>query len=165
MRRRTLLAATATLPAASLLGGCGFALRRPPPLSFERLALVGFAAGSPMEQALRRLMPETVTLVDAPQQAQVVLESLLERRERVVSGTTSFGQVRDMAVRVRFRYRVSTRAGKPLVDPSELLQARDQSYNETLALAKELEQTELYRDMETDIAIQVLRRLETVREI
>ena len=164
MKRRTLLAAAATLPTTALLGGCGFALRRPPPLSFERIALVGFAQASPMEQALRRFLPETVTVVDAPQQAQVVLESLLERRERSISGSTSFAQVRDMQVRVRFTFRLSTRGGQPLITPSEILQSRDMTYNETVALAKELEQEDLYRDMEADIAMQVMRRLETVRE-
>ena len=36
MKRRTLLAAATLSP---LLGGCGFALRRPQPLPFERLAV------------------------------------------------------------------------------------------------------------------------------
>lgn len=163
MKRRTLLAAAAaTLPTA-LLGGCGFALRRPPPLSFERLALVGFAPTSPMAQALRRVLPENVTVVDTPQQSQVVLESLLERRERVAVASTAFGQVREQQVRVRFHYRLSTRGGQPLIGPTEILLFRDMNYSEDIALAKETEQVELYRDMEDDIAMQVMRRLETVR--
>jgi LPS-assembly lipoprotein len=163
MKRRTLLAA-ATLPPL-LLGGCGFALRRPPPLAFERLALVGFAPRSPVAEALRRALPETVTVVEAPQQAQVVLEALRERREKGVVAITAYGQVRDLQVRVRFGYRLSTRAGKPLLPPTELLLFRDMSYSENIALAKELEQEELYRDMENDIAQQVLRRLQAVQEI
>jgi LPS-assembly lipoprotein len=162
MKRRTLLSTATLLP---LLGGCGFALRRPQPLPFERLALVGFEPRSPVAEALKRALPETVTVVDAPQQAQVVLEALRERRERGVVASTSFGQVRDLQVRVRFGYRLSTRAGKPLLPPTELLLFRDMSYSETIALAKELEQDELYRDMENDIAQQVLRRLQAVREI
>jgi LPS-assembly lipoprotein len=163
MKRRTLLAAAAaTLPTA-LLGGCGFALRRPPQLSFERLALVGFAPTSPMAQALRRVLPENVTVVDTPQQSQVVLESLLERRERVAVASTAFGQVREQQVRVRFRYRLSTRGGQPLIGESEILLFRDMNYSEDIALAKETEQVELYRDMEDDIAMQLMRRLETVR--
>lgn len=161
MKRRTLLAAATLSP---LLGGCGFALRRPQPLPFERLALVGFAPRSPVAEAIKRTLPESVTVVDAPQQAQVVLESLRERRERGVVASTAFGQVRDLQLRVRFGYRLSTRAGKPLLPPTELLLFRDMSYSENIALAKELEQDELYRDMENDIAQQVLRRLQAVRE-
>jgi LPS-assembly lipoprotein len=162
MRRRTLLAAAALAP---VLGGCGFALRRPGPLAFERLALMGFAPGSSVARALRRTLPQEVSVVDAPKESQVVLEALLERREKGIVATTIYGQVREMQLRVRFHYRLSTRAGKPLVGPTELLLYRDLSYSETIALAKEQEQNELYRAMEDDIALQVLRRLEAVREV
>jgi LPS-assembly lipoprotein len=37
------------------------------------------------------------------------------------------------------------------------------TYNETQALAKELEEAQLVRDMETDIARQVVRQLSTLR--
>lgn len=166
MKRRSLLLAAATaLPPPLLLGGCGFAPRRAQPLAFQSLALVGFAPRSPMASLLLRRLPDTVTVVPAPQQAQVVLESLLEQRERVVSSTTGFGQVREFLLRVRFTWRLSTRAGKPLVPPSELLLARANSYNESFALAKELEQQDIYRSLEEDIVQQVLRRLEGVREL
>ncbi|NML16304.1 LPS-assembly lipoprotein LptE [Azohydromonas caseinilytica] len=162
MKRRTLLAATVALP--PLLGGCGFALRRPPALAFERLALVGFAPRSPVAAALRRALPDTVTVTEAPQQAQVVLEALREVRDKTFVATGSVGQVREISVRLFFGFRLSTPAGKPLIVPAELGLSRDVSYNETYALAKELEQNELYRAMEEDIAQQVVRRLEAVRE-
>ena len=44
----------------------------------------------------------------------------------------------------------------------ELSQLRDMTYNETQALAKELEEAQLVRDMETDIARQVVRQLSTL---
>ncbi|WP_232539933.1 LPS-assembly lipoprotein LptE [Azohydromonas aeria] len=168
MKRRSLLlttAATAALPAPLLLGGCGFAPRRPQPLAFQSLALVGFAPRSPMAATLLRSLPADVTVVDAPQQAQVVLESLLERRERAISVTTGFGQVREFLLRVRFTWRLSTRAGKPLVPPTELLLTRANSYNEQIALAKEQEQVDIYQSLEEDMVQQVLRRLEGVREL
>lgn len=160
VKRRALLGSAAA--AALLLSGCGFALRRPPALAFQRLALVGFDAASPMAAALRRALDGSVELVDAPQQAQVVLEVLRERREQSVVAYTASGQVREVQLRVRFEYRVSTRGGRPLLAPVELLLWRDVSYSESIALAKMQEQAELYRDMEADVARQVLRRLETV---
>jgi len=39
------------------------------------------------------------------------------------------------------------------------------TYNESIALAKEHEETLLYRAMETDIASQVLRRLASVQSL
>jgi LPS-assembly lipoprotein len=45
----------------------------------------------------------------------------------------------------------------------ELMLSRDLSYSEVLALAKEQEEAELYREMQSDIVAQVLRRLAVVR--
>ena len=48
--RRALLA---SLGAAAVLAGCGFALRQTPALRFQRIALLGFDARSPLATALR----------------------------------------------------------------------------------------------------------------
>jgi len=50
-----------------------------------------------------------------------------------------------------------------LIAPDELLLKRDLSYTETAALAKELEEAELYREMQSDVVALVLRRLAAVR--
>jgi LPS-assembly lipoprotein len=42
---------------------------------------------------------------------------------------------------------------------------RDISYNEALALSKAEEEAEMYRDMQTDIVQQVMRRLAAVRTL
>jgi LPS-assembly lipoprotein len=47
----------------------------------------------------------------------------------------------------------------------ELLQQRDISYSESAALAKEAEEALLYRDMQTDVVQQTLRRLAAVKSI
>jgi LPS-assembly lipoprotein len=43
------------------------------------------------------------------------------------------------------------------------LQQRDISYNESAALAKEAEEILMFRDMQTDIVQQILRRLAAVQ--
>jgi hypothetical protein len=58
-----------------------------------------------------------------------------------------------------------TPMGKELIPASEILLTRDMTYNESIALAKEHEETLLYRAMETDIASQVLRRLASVQSL
>jgi LPS-assembly lipoprotein len=49
-----------------------------------------------------------------------------------------------------------------LVPAAEILQKRDISFNESAVLAKDAEEDLLYRDMQTDIVQQLLRRLATV---
>jgi LPS-assembly lipoprotein len=158
--RRSFIAAAG---AAGLLAACGFELRKPPQMPFQRILLQGFAARSPLGEELKRSLASVAQVVAAPADAQVVLESITDTRERSVVASTAAGQVRELQLRVRFKFRVITPAGRELLAPDELMQSRDMSYNETNALAKEQEENELYRAMQSDIVAQVMRRLSTAR--
>ena len=109
----------------------------------------------------RRVMNALIAEYGKP--AQVVLESLVDQREKSVVGLTSAGQVREFQLRLRFRFRLRTREGKVLIDNAEILQQRDVSFSETTALASEAQEQLLYRDMQSDIVQQVLRRLAAVQ--
>jgi LPS-assembly lipoprotein len=152
-------AAAGALP---LLAGCGFQLRQPPKLAFASIALQGFAAGSRLAVQLRRELALQVAVLEDAARAAVVLHVLDDRRERSVVAQTSTAQVRDLQLRLMLRYRVTTPTGRELVPRVELLVKRELSYSETAALAKEAEETELYREMQTDVVAQVMRRLATV---
>ena len=169
MKRRLLLKAgpgTALVALTALTGalsGCGFQLRRDPALPFKRVALVGFGARSSQAAALRRAMGHEVEFVSLASQAEAVVIALAEAQARAVVGSTAAGQVREIQLRVRLRYRITGGDGKEWLGPTELSQTRDMTYNETMALAKELEQGQLVRDMEADIARQVVRQLSSLR--
>jgi LPS-assembly lipoprotein len=145
------------------LAGCGFQLRQAPAMPFQRIQLQGFRPRSPLAEELRTALSGVATVVETPAQAQVVLESLDDARSRSVVATSAAGQVREMTLRVRFVFRLSTPAGRELMPSRELLLSRDLSYNETNALAKEQEEAQLYRAMQSDIVQQVLRRLSSAR--
>ncbi|MNR66910.1 LPS-assembly lipoprotein LptE [compost metagenome] len=55
--------------------------------------------------------------------------------------------------------------GDEIIPDTELLQQRDISYNETIALSKEAEEQMLYRNMQTDVVQQLLRRLAAVKTL
>ena len=68
MRRRAWLACGS---AAFVLAGCGFALRQPPKLNVQRIALVGFEPRTPLYEELRRQIAEkrvTIELTEAARQ-------------------------------------------------------------------------------------------------
>jgi LPS-assembly lipoprotein len=162
LRRRGWLGLTGATALASL-GGCGFALRSEAPLPFTRIALLGFAPSSPLGAELRRRLDAVqAQVMPAPAQAQVVLRVLEDRRQRAVAASTAAGQVRELTLRVRFQFRAETPAGRELIGDTELLLSRDLSYSERDELAKEQEEAELYAAMQTDIVLQVLRRLSRV---
>ena len=157
--RRTFLVAT------TALAGCGFELRRAPELRFRTIQLIGFKPRSPLHDELRtNINASTTTLVvDGPAQAQVVLESLDDVRERVVVASSAVGQVTELQLRERFTFRLKSVAGRELIPKTELLQNRDMSYTESAALGKEQEEAFLYRAMQSDIVSQVMRRLASIQ--
>ena len=161
--RRVVLMATAVL-AAALGSNCGFELRRAPELQFGAIQLKGFKDASPLARELRRSLAASRTsrVVETADASQVVLEALVDEREKSVVASTAAGQVRELQLRARFHFRVRSPAGKELLPETEILLSRDMSYNETNALAKEQEEALLYTAMQNDIVAQVLRRLAAV---
>ena len=112
-----------------------------------------------------RRVSEVITDPARLSEAQVVLDVLTDQREKVVLSYNSSGQVRENQLRIRFRFRLRTLAGKELIPESEILQQRDITFNETIALSKEAEEALLYRDMQSDIVQQMLRRLAAVKNL
>jgi LPS-assembly lipoprotein len=158
--RRTLLLAGA---GSLALAGCGFQLRQAAPLSFRSIALVGFAPRSPLADELKAALERQVTVEGNPAKAQLVLQALADERQRVIVATTAAAQVRELTLRLRLRWRTQTPAGQEVTPPAELLLSRDMSYSESLALAKQHEEADLYREMQADVVSQVLRRLAAIR--
>jgi LPS-assembly lipoprotein len=162
LQRRTVLAAAVPLA----LGACGFELRKAPDFAFSTI-LIGSAPTSTLGNELKRSIASSgkVTVAAAPDKAQVLLDVLQEQREKVVVGLNASGQVREFQLRIRFKFKLRTTAGKELIPETELLQQRDISFNESAVLSKEAEENLLYRDMQTDIVQQLMRRLAAVKTL
>ena len=161
-RRRALSSAGAGI-AALALASCGFQRQQAPVLAFRRIALTGFGPRSPLAAELQRRLAESVEVVATPAQAEVVLQALTDQRDKSAVATTTAAQVRELEVRLRFNFRAHTPSGRELVAPVELLLVRSLSYTESAALAKEQEEAELYREMQSDVVSQVMRRLAAIQ--
>jgi LPS-assembly lipoprotein len=163
-RRQVLIAAGA----AVLLAGCGFQLRQAPKFAFDTIQ-VGSGNSSLLNELRRTISSSGAVRVVAPgtppEQAQVVLDLLAEQREKVVVGLNASGQVREFQLRTRIRFRLRSSGGKELIPDTELVQQRDISFSESAALSKEAEENLLYRDMQTDLVQQLMRRLAAVKTI
>ena len=163
MRRRLILLGGGV----AALAGCGFELRKAPDFAFRSIAI---PAGTPMANELRRTISSAgdVQVVGRQlpvDQAQVVLDLLAELREKVVVGLNASGQVREFQLRSIVRFRLRTPQGRELIPETELVQQRNISFNESAVLAKEAEETLLYRDMQTDLVQQLMRRLAAVKSV
>ena len=169
MQRRRLLCTVAAAATATSLTACGFKLREAPDFAFSKLYLTA-GESSPLGNELRRNLESTgkVKVLRDPKDinnAEVILDLLQELRERVVVATNSSGQVRELQLRLRVRFRLRTPTGGEPIPSTELVQQRDISYNESQALAKEAEEALLFRNMQSDIVQQMLRRLAAVKQI
>jgi len=159
MRRRCLLTALPLLAVA----GCGFELRRAPVLPFGRIALAGFAPRSSLAEELTRQISGSARVVAASERPEVVLQAIADRRDRSVVAATAAGQVREVQLRIHFEFKLTAPGGREVMPAVVIALARDMSYSETFALAKEQEEAQLYAAMQTEIAMQVLRRLAQAR--
>lgn len=166
MHKRTLL----TWLAAAPLAACGFRLRGAPEFSFRTL-YVQAPPSSPLGRELLRTLQgaggNLAVITDPARlpQAEAVVEILSEQHERVVVGLNASGQVRELQLRLRMRFRLRGQQGQELIPDTELLQQRDISYNETIALSKEGEEALLFRNMQTDLVQQLMRRLAAVKTV
>ena len=153
---RVLIAAFALIT----LTACGFALRSARPLPFETLYL-NMPETSELAAALKRsIRASGVTRVpDTREGAQAILEPIAESREKVILSLNSAGRVREYQLRQKFAFRVHDGKGGELVPPSEILLTRDITFNDAQLLAKEQEEVLLYRDMQSDLVQQILRRI------
>lgn len=186
MQRRHFLGVTAS----AALAGCGFQLRRAPDFAFNAIYL-NASSGSGIVNELRRNLlstgkvevlavpaavattpaPSTIAAPQAPASAPtppagaVTFDLLQEQREKVVVGLNASGQVREFQLRLRMKFRLRGSGGRELIPETELLQQRDISFNESAVLSKESEESLLYRDMQTDLVQQLMRRLAAVKSV
>ncbi len=167
MQRRHALTRLAAFAAASgslALAGCGFRLRGSVAFAYRSIFVSGTG---PLAQELRAALRSNGLQVlsegQVPDTADVILNLSGERRERIVVSRTSGGQVRELQLRLSVQVLARSARGADLISETELYQQRDISYSETAALAKEAEEDLLFRDMQSDLVQQLLRRLASLR--
>jgi len=154
--RRTLF----VLLAGFALGACGFALRGTQQLPFATIAL-NFPPNSPLGTELARNIRTgtTTQIVSDPAKAQATFDLIGEFRDRQVLTLNAQGRAIEYSLRDRLRFRLRDAQGREVIEPTELLAQRDISFNDSQRLSKESEETLLYRDMQTDLVQQLLRRI------
>jgi LPS-assembly lipoprotein len=150
--------------ASCILTACGFHLRGSAQIPFRTLALnISEASGLGIELRRNLRGAANVQLVDDLKQADAVFELLSETRDKEILSINSAGRAREYTLKYRISYRVHNGRGRDFIETSTLALKRDISFNENALLAKESEEGLLYKDMQTDMVQQILRRLSLVK--
>lgn len=163
--RRMLVQGFVVAPLLSL-GGCGFQLRGTADLPFESL-WIDIPDSNPLGAELKRtLRTGTRTRVTSRREdAEAVMLPTREARGRTILSLSSSGRVREFRLSYAFEFRIADARGRDLVEPIRLQLERDFPFNDSQVLAKETEEALLYREMQSDMVQQVLRRLSTAQRL
>jgi LPS-assembly lipoprotein len=167
MNMRVLRTLAATLAVLASLSGCGFQLRGSGgeySMPFKSIYL-NFPDTSSLGTELRRNLRggDLVAVVSDPAKAEAQFDVVSENRGKQILSLNSQGRVREYLLTYTLVFKVRDAKGDLLLEPTEISLKRPLPYNETQVLAKESEEALLYRDMQTDLVQQILRRLAAVK--
>jgi len=148
------------------LSACGFHLRGQAGMPFDSIYLDVVNPKSSFVAELRnKLKFSKVKLADSMESADVVLNIVSENSEKKILTLSGSGRVTEY----RLIYRISVRAydqqQQAWIPATELSQHRDFSYDDTLVLAKESEEALLFKSMRSEMAQQILRRLNRAKPL
>ncbi len=150
----------AVLALVGLTAACGFQLRGQANLPFETLYVAVPEISQLGTELKRNIIAGTRTkLVNDQSQAQAILSVSAEDRSKTILSFDTSGRVREFQLRYRLSFRVHDARGRDYLPQSEIRLTRDISFNDSQVLAKETEELLLYRDMQSDMVQQILRRL------
>ena len=158
-----LLALTMTLT----LSACGFQMRGSNGqyhMPFHSIYL-GFPENSPMGVELRRNLrgADGVTVVTDPAKADAKLDVLTDTRNKAILSLNSQGRVREYLLTYTLVFRVRDANEAEMLGPTQISLKRSVTFNESQVLAQESEEALLYRDMQSDLVQQILRRLAAIK--
>ena len=144
----------------ALVAGCGFQLRGAYSLPYDSIYVSG-ADYSVVIAGLKRAIRASgsARLADTAADAQATFLPTAEAKTPIVLSYSSSGRVREKRLRYLYGYRVVDSKGRDLVLPGQVELSRDLTYADSDVLAKTQEEDLLWRDMETDLVQQLMRRL------
>jgi LPS-assembly lipoprotein len=146
------------------LAGCGFRLRGTADVPFQSLYVPNSDSGIALDLKRNVQAGTQAKVVDDAKQAEAILAFSEEVREKNILSLSSQGRVREFQLRYRVAFRVHDGKGGEFVPQTSIALTRDITFNDTDVLAKEAEEQLLFRDMQSDMVQQIMRRLAASRK-
>jgi LPS-assembly lipoprotein len=126
---------------------------------FQTLYLPASTGGIALELKRNIEAGTSAKVVDDPNQAEALLQFVNEARDKEILSLNAAGRVREFRLRYRVAFRVHDAKGADYVPLSTLELTRDVTFSDAEVLAKEAEEQLLFRDMQSDMVQQIMRRL------
>jgi len=142
------------------LTACGFHLRGQATLPFETLYVDASNDSSFAVELKRALRSGTnIRLSDNPKDAEAIFQLVSETRDKLILSVNTGGTVAEYELRMHVSFRLHDNKGQSWIVPTEINLKREVSYSDTNVLAKDYEEAQLYKDMQSDAVQQVVWRL------
>jgi LPS-assembly lipoprotein len=139
--------------------GCGFQLRGSATVPFNTLYIPNATTGIALDLKRNIEAGTQAKVVNDAKTADAILDLFGENKEKIILSLTGTGRVREFRLRYTVNYRVHDGKGSEYVPRTIVQLTRDVTYSDTEILAKEAEEQLLFRDMQSDLVQQILRRL------
>jgi LPS-assembly lipoprotein len=149
----------ASIALAVLLAGCGFQLRGTASVPFESVYVPNATGGVALDLKRNIQAGTQAKVVDDPKQAQAIFQFSEETKAKEILSLTGTGRVNEYRLVYRVGFRVHDNKGGDYVPQQTVQLTRDVTFNNSEILAKESEEGLLYRDMQSDMVQQIMRRL------
>jgi len=147
----------------ALLAGCGFHLRGTAEVPFQSVYVPNATSGIALDLKRNIQAGTQAKVVDDAKQAEAILVFSDETREKNILSLASTGRVREFQLRYRVGFRMHDGKGGDYIPQTQIALTRDITFNDSDVLAKEAEEQLLFRDMQTDMVQQIMRRLASAK--
>ena len=146
------------------LTACGFQLRGQATLPFETL-YISFPVGHPIGTDVKRLVQAgtKTRVVEKAKNAQATLDIISVANDKQIMSVSGGGRVREFELRYRVSFRLFDAKGVDIIPTNEIFLRRILPFTDAQVVAKEGEEAMLVKEMQSDSAQQILRRLEAVK--
>jgi LPS-assembly lipoprotein len=150
----------------AVLAGCGFHLRGS---GSSQMPYKTMYIALPETADVRIWMQRYISaggstrIVDNAAEAEAVFQQLQDSRGQTILSVNAQGRARELRLTLTYRFRIVDAKGRELVGPNEVSLSRDVTYDDSNVLAKDLEQSLLWRDMNNDLVNQIVRRLTIIK--
>ena len=144
--------------------GCGFRLRGDVQYAFSSV-YVNAQSATPMATELKRTLEGGgTTIAETVKDAQVTIDLSNVADSKDVLSLSGGGRVREYALAKRATIAVHDSEGRDWMPAAEIVVRRSYSYNESEVLARESQEAKLFKEMQTDVVQQIVRRLQNARK-
>ena len=134
-------------------------------MGIERLYISAIGPSQVQAEIKRALATGPTRIVATEKESEVHLHILHESRDKNVFTITGTGRVYEFQLKVTVRYEVRIPGREdPVIAPTEVIARRVVTYSEAAPTAKEAEEQLLFKDMQLDLARQILRAMAVMKQ-